>query len=359
MTLATATAIFGTDLAAASGTAPEWVELFPAGPELVAVDGRRWTANPAAVLAAFAARDGRPLPIDYEHAQAYKVGTGDEAPAAGWIVALEERAGAVWGKVEWTPRAARRIVHREYRYVSPEFQRDKAGQVLRLDGAALVNRPALEMLAALAARQPNPKGDDMKNIATALGLAEASEEKAIVDKAKELAAAATSVAAIATALKLDAGADQAAMLAAIGTLQEKAAADPGAATELAAVKTSLDQASARIAELETAGHKRDVDAALDEVQAAGKITPASREKYREMCADAGGLKRFRELAATLPVIAEPTRLGAKAGSVSTEEAELPAAELAAKARKYQSEQHALGNMVSITAAVAHVQEAAQ
>jgi len=35
------------------------------------------------------------------------------------------------------------------------------------------------------------------------------------------------------------------------------------------------------------------------------------------------------------------------------------AELAAKARIYQQEQHAAGNMISTTAAVLHIQETAQ
>lgn len=172
-----ATATFGSELANGDKAAPEWIELFPAGPQLTAVDGRKWTANPSAVLAAFAARNGRPLPVDYEHAQAIKAGTGDEAPAAGWIVAVEERAGAIWGKVEWTPRAARLIADREYRYISPEFQRDKAGRILRLDGAALVNRPALEELVALASQSRNDA-------------AEPEPEAALIAQARELAAAA-------------------------------------------------------------------------------------------------------------------------------------------------------------------------
>jgi len=351
MTRATATAIFTAELAATGNGAPEWIELFPAGPDLVAVDGRKWTANPSAVVAAFAARNGRPLPVDYEHAQYIKAGTGDETPAAGWIVAVEDRAGAVWGKVEWTPRAARLIADREYRYVSPEFQRAEDGLILQLDGAALVNRPALETLTALAARQQT-QGATMKTIATALGLAETADEAGILARLTEQAGERT---ALCAALKLDGSADHAAVLAAIAALQEAAPA----ATELAAVKASLDTATARIAELETAGHRRDVDAALDEATAQGKITPATRDTYREMCADAAGLARFRALAAKLPVIADPSRLDGKPGSAADNDGEISARELATRARKYQQEQHAAGNAISISAAVAHVQQEAQ
>ena len=74
------------------------MELFPAGPVLAASDGRRWRlTDPQTIVAAFNANRG-PLPIDYEHAQAHKAPKGDEAPASGWITAIEVRNGEVWAK---------------------------------------------------------------------------------------------------------------------------------------------------------------------------------------------------------------------------------------------------------------------
>lgn len=121
MKSATAIAILRAELASTDQGAPAWIELFPAGPRIDARDGRTFYANTAAVLAAFQANRG-PLPIDYEHGQDLLAARGEAAPAAGWIVAVEDRNGAVWGQVEWTARAAQMIAAREYRFLSPAFK---------------------------------------------------------------------------------------------------------------------------------------------------------------------------------------------------------------------------------------------
>ena len=64
------------------------------------------------------------LPIDYEHQGERAVANGQPAPAAGWIRRIFERAGAVWGEVEWTGRAAAMLKAREYRFISPLFLYD-------------------------------------------------------------------------------------------------------------------------------------------------------------------------------------------------------------------------------------------
>lgn len=118
-----------------------WANILPKGPDLIARDGRRWTYSPAELIAAFAANQG-PLPVDYEHGQDIAP-KGEPAPAAGWIVAMDERDGALWGKIEWTDRAAAMIREQEYRYLSASMQLDQGRRVIGLHGAGLVNRPAL------------------------------------------------------------------------------------------------------------------------------------------------------------------------------------------------------------------------
>ena len=358
MKTATATAIFRTDLASEAKAAPEWVELFPAGPELAARDGRRWTANPAAVLAAFDANRA-PLPIDYEHGQDIKAEKGEEAPAAGWIVELQDRAGAVWGRVEWTARAAAMIVAREYRFLSPAFNHTTAGLITRLLGAGLVNRPALE-LTALSREAPNQE-TNMKAIAKALGLDEAAEEQAVL---ASIAAHASERTALCQALALDPVADEAAVIAAITKLK----GDLDAATvalasapdkaELASLQTKLNDTGTALAALQKKDADREIDAALDAAQTAGKITPATRDGYRAMCVVEGGLERFKALAATLPIIAEPTKLGGATAKVDDGDALDPVA-LAGRARKYQDEQLAAGREIDIATAVMEVKEMKQ
>jgi phage I-like protein len=136
---------------------PEWVMLVPAG-KVTARDGREFdNADPQAVVDAFES-DPLDLPIDYEHATEVKAPDGEEAPAAGWIKALEVRDGAIWGRIEWTPRGAASLQSREYRYISPALILRKIGKVItNLISAGLTNRPALDMPALARARRSNPE----------------------------------------------------------------------------------------------------------------------------------------------------------------------------------------------------------
>lgn len=128
--------------------APGWIQLLPAGPDVIGRDGRQWKlSDPAAIVAAFQRR-GIPLPVDWEHATEHRAPSGLEAPAAGWVSALDVRQGAIWGNVEWTDRAAAQIRAREYRYLSPVFQFEKStGEIRALVSAGLTNSPNLKMVA--------------------------------------------------------------------------------------------------------------------------------------------------------------------------------------------------------------------
>lgn len=356
MTKATATAFF-TDLASEGNTPPEWVELFPAGPSIKARDGRAWTLDPSLVLKSFADNAG-PLAIDWEHAQAHKAPKGESAPAAGWIVSLEERAGGVWGKVEWTPLAAQQIAAREYRYLSPDFDHTLDGLIVRLNGAGLVNRPALVMtaLSRNIHQTENPEMS-LKAIAAALGLSNDADAQAILSAIAEREGYRK---ALCAKLKIDENSDQAAIDAAIVKLQSDtetalaAVKASPAASDVAALQVSLQNATTALAALQKKDADREIEAALDAAAAEGKITPASRETYRALCVVEGGLERFKALASTLPVICAPSALTGSTPSTLTAEDDLNPTALAAKARKYQDDQAGLGIIVSISDAVEHV-----
>ena len=55
---------------------------------------------------------------------------------------METRDGAVWGRIEWTAKAEQEIAQRAYLFLSPDM-RIEGIQIAALNGAALVNRPAL------------------------------------------------------------------------------------------------------------------------------------------------------------------------------------------------------------------------
>jgi hypothetical protein len=119
--------------ATSQSSAPLWIELLPAG-VFYGRDGRgpfRLDDPHAVIESTRALQMSAGLPIDYDHATDFGAPEGRPAPAAGWIRELRVRAGALWGRVEWTARAADSIVAREYRYVSPVFQFDpKTGAAL-------------------------------------------------------------------------------------------------------------------------------------------------------------------------------------------------------------------------------------
>lgn len=92
------------------------------------------------------------------------------------------------------------ILRKEYRYLSPSFLHNKAGQIMRLNGAGLVHRPALH-LRALASEEDTmppktPLAQDPKDtniiqrLAALLGLGpDATEEDVMALLARKLPAA--------------------------------------------------------------------------------------------------------------------------------------------------------------------------
>ena len=173
------------EIALAGGkTPPAEILLMPAGiVETRPNDSRPPWRNdaPDQVLAATRALKV-PLKIDYNHASEGGAPTADAGIAAGWINELFIRDGAIWGQVEWTEKAAAHIAAGEYKFVSPTFRyaRDTR-RVTRIDGAGLVNEPAVYMraLASAQGQQQQEKKSVSKMITEKLGLAENADPVAI------------------------------------------------------------------------------------------------------------------------------------------------------------------------------------
>lgn len=343
----TATAFFGIQLAA-DQAAPKEIMLFPAGPEVQARDGRKWTLNhPEKVLAAFTANGG-PIAIDYEHAQAHKAPEGDEAPAAGWITSMIFRPGeGIFGNVEWTDRASSMIAAKEYRFISPEFFTDKNNDVLEIVGAGLVNRPAINM-PALARADHTENNDMLKAIAKALGLDEGADEAAIL---AAISTRDTEAKAVLAATKVEKLADVPAEIQKLGEEKTRVlASQDDKEKELKALRSQVDDLSAK-------DKKREIASVIDKAVAEGKVAPASRSQFEKMCEAEGGIERFKELAATLPVILTPSKLAGdpqpkETGKLPTENP----VELAARATAYKDEQAKLGRSISTMEAIEELKE---
>jgi phage I-like protein len=257
---------------ARSGGAPDGVHIFPSG-KMRGRDGREFTfADPAQVIAAFAS-NGADLPVDYDHQndKPDPKRTGP-IPAAGWIKELKAARDGLWGRIEWTARAAELINAKEYRYISPSFLHLKDGGIVRLKGAGLVQSPNLH-LTALAAEEDTMTDTPplMERIAAMLDLPPDVD----VD---------TLVAAIETALK--------------------AAKDPDPAkyAPVEAVAELLRDRNSQLATMGQTSAKAKVDVAFSK----GFITPAMRPWAIALCSqDEGSLDSF--IAKALPVYAHLTK----------------------------------------------------
>ncbi len=262
---------------AGAAAAPEWIELLPAG-VFYGRDGRGpfRLDDPAAVIASTTALQmNAGLPIDYDHATDFGAPEGRPAPAAGWIRELEVRSGAVWGRVEWTARAASSIVTREYRYVSPVFQFDpKDGSVTRLLRAGLTNNPNLHLTAIAASRT---------------AAADAKDERMMEFPIQELR----------EVLNLDGEVTVAEVVAKVRELRaagDAAVQSSGAHAHDPAHYVAMAEYERTLTELNALKAERARDRAaytVEEAIRSGKIVPAQREWAIAYCAaDARGFQAF-------------------------------------------------------------------
>ena len=277
-------------IAAEAKTAPEWVQLLPAGPEVAGQDGRTWRYDAAAVVAAFNARN-RPMPLDWEHASAHRAPKGLDAPAAGWIVELAAREEGIWGRVEWTERGQAQVIAREYRFISPAFLHDpNTGQIREIVHAGLTNQPNFRMAALNRPQPPEDQSMDLSQIALALGLASNATEAQIVAKIKDNAAEHTMA------------------------LNQIARPDPDKFVPKADYELALNRAQTaeqKLADQQTARLQADAEAAVEQAIADKKIAPSSREYHLATCSTADGLERFKAFAASATPIVTDSGLDKK------------------------------------------------
>ncbi|WP_303845293.1 phage protease [Aeromonas sobria] len=258
-----------------------WLPLIPPG-VFSGLDGRTWNnSNPDAVVAAFT----RKRPFDVEHATHILGPQGKPAPAYGWIEALENIDGEVWGMVEWNEDGERVLAAKNYAFYSPSFTYDANGVVRRITSAALTNDPNLDQLPAL------------------------NREETQMPLPVELT----------QALGLGADAEIATALTAINTLKadhqlalNRALAGPDL-TKFVPKETyelALNRATAAETKVKEAGDAK-LTALVDDAITAGKIAPANKEMFLGMCRSEGGVDKFNAFVASAPVIADASKVKGK------------------------------------------------
>jgi phage I-like protein len=233
-----------------AAVAPEWVHLLPtAKGQITTFDGRGpyIVANAAEVIAASLA-EPRGIPVDENHATNIAAPEGREAPARGWIAAMEVRDDGIWGRVDWTKAGRDLVADKAYRGISPVMLlKPDAKTVHRISVASLVNKPNLRGLASLH----QESSMDMSKIAELLGLSADATEEAIIAKIKAMkdtkpdaamTAMQSAMAEIGTALGVE-GTNTTAIVAAV----KGKAAESTSLASLQAELTTLKIASKRAA----------------------------------------------------------------------------------------------------------------
>lgn len=132
------------------GKPPEWLHLLPSG-EIKSRDGRGpyRVADVAKVIANSLCQTGGKLVLDENHSTDLLAPKGGEAPARGWIVALQARSDGIWGRVNWTEAATNRRIWKEYQGVSPVISHRQDGMIEAVLRASLVNLPNIVGLTSL------------------------------------------------------------------------------------------------------------------------------------------------------------------------------------------------------------------
>ena len=338
-------------------------QVLPAG-NFAARDGRpgpgkHWTisdtAGPvlAAQLSVIAAKT--PISIDYEHQTLLAATNGQPAPAAGWMVGFEWRAGeGLFAKVNWTPRAKAFIDGNEYRYISPVILYDALGNVTGLHNAALVSTPAILGMDAVEAALSagfnrathlthHPKAPIM-DLAVLIALLCMAPTSSLVDVTAHLTALMAKPllpAALCAQLGLQTNADEAAALAAL----TKKLGTPDAAT-----LQMVQALQTEVATLSAQANGRVVQEIVDGAITAHKLLPAQRAWALQLgAADIAQLNAY--IAATPPI---PGRAGQVFGRQDNNPGALSAKDLAAKAGAYSAAQLAAGVNVNAAEAVAAV-----
>jgi phage I-like protein len=341
--------------AAADGSAPEWINLLPAG-KIETQDGRGpySVADMAALATQSLAAAGGKLPVDENHATDFAAPQGRPSPALGWIVELQARTDGLWGRVTWSTAGKTLFAEQAYRGISPVFEHDKSNRVLRVLRASLTNTPNLRGLTALHTQGTTM--DLMAKLRALLGLKEDAEDdevfsaiRAIMDAAAVDKAKAANVSAaqaqIAKAAGLKEDAEPTLVLQAVTTLAATQGKDGDARvtalqSELTTLATSHNRLLGDVAK-ERAIHF--VDGKIKE----GRIgVKPLRDHYIEQHAkDPARVEKELNAFATVEQTVLPHGGAAHAASDAD-----PVA-IAAQATAYQKKMAAQGQVVDIATAV--------
>lgn len=276
------------------------IELIPVGSFRLADKRGRQTMRleraAEVISASMDAAPGKVLPIDFDHRSLASQGTADSR-AAGWITGLEVEGDRIMASVEWTRAGRQALEDRAYRFVSPVFKTRPDGRVVLIEGAGLVNNPALPELRQIASK--DFEMEPIERIAEQLGLS-ADKPEEIGERISALLETETQMASIAEAAGEDGESDGAATRICARLAAPAPAADPAEYVPLATFTDLQTQFASLQAEVKSG----QVEEALQKARDAGKLTPAM-ESWAENYA-ANDLAGFESWAASTAQVVNVT-----------------------------------------------------
>lgn len=175
--------------------ADRWYQIAPIGEFPHAASGLVQVIDTASVQAmANALKPGEELLIDFDHESH---DSAKRTTAAGWIQNLQARADGLYAQIRLTKSGAEAIKGGDYRFISPVWMANDCEQLdkkrirpLRLNDAGITNTPNLRGLSPLsnreesrpqhAAEQADLQKEQMKLVATELGLSADASEASVV-----------------------------------------------------------------------------------------------------------------------------------------------------------------------------------
>ncbi|KAB6715852.1 phage protease [Roseobacter sp. TSBP12] len=243
----------------------------------------------AVISASFEMAAGGVLPIDFDHRSLSAQGTANSR-AAGWITAMHVDGDRVMASVEWTSEGRRAIEDKSYRFISPVFKTLRSnGSVVLIEGAGLVNNPALPEIRQIASKDEHM--DPIEEIAGLLGLS-AKEPDKLTARIEALVGTETQMASIAKAAGVS-GDDAVTQVCA---RLKVPSADPAKYVPLSQF-TDLQTQFASL-QKEVSGDK--AEAALERAREAGKLTPAMEDWATQLASK--DLGEFEAWAASAPAV---------------------------------------------------------
>jgi phage I-like protein len=234
--------------------------------------------------------------IDYEHQTLRNV----EAPASGWIKRMYWDDG-LWVEVEWTDKARKMIMDKEYKYFSPVIISNNKREVIALHNVALTNQPKLKHAAEITIAKQKIGDKDMNELAKLIELLKMAKESTFSEVLEEVKRMAEENAKLKKAAKSEAeikalkNAVPEDILDALGLDKESKTAVVCAKIEsLSEAGGTTDELSKQLQEQSLIIAKMQADSLIKEAVTNGKVTNAELENWAEELALTQP-KQFRQI----------------------------------------------------------------